>query len=80
MYPLLFYGWIICSVLVELLLFFPYRLELIKERERKKAEEIEATKRSLMQSGMVRKNLVFPLVWWCYNYGASSIGYGLLAF
>jgi hypothetical protein len=40
--------------------FFPYRLELIEERERQKAEEIEATKRSLMQSGMVRKNLVFP--------------------
>lgn len=58
---------------------------MIKERERQKAEEVEAVKRSLMQSGMVRNFWCFPhanfvQIWVCYNYGASSVGYGLLAF
>jgi hypothetical protein len=42
--------------------FFSCRLEMIKERERQKAEEVEAVKRSLMQNGMVRKILVFLIL------------------
>lgn len=64
MRPLYFFSWIcivyyvLSSSFLTLFLLKLCRLELLKERERRKEEEVEALKRS-MQAGLVRLILCF---------------------